>query len=67
MSINKDKERAPSPTGSITVATVISPVQAKNTYPKVKIPDTFTSNRKKFKTYETQYRIYLWADAKRGD
>jgi hypothetical protein len=52
MSINKGKERVSSLTGNIITATVISPVQAKNTYLKVKTPNTFTGDRKKFKAYE---------------
>jgi hypothetical protein len=59
MSTSKGKKRAFSPTGSITVAIIVSSAQAKNTYPKVKAPDTFSGDRKKFKAYETQYRIYL--------
>jgi hypothetical protein len=67
MSTSKGKKRAPSLTGNITAATIVSPVQAKNTYSKVKVSDTFTGDRKKFKAYEAQCRMYLWADAKRGD
>jgi hypothetical protein len=59
MSISKDKERALNPTGSIIITTVISLIQAKNIYPKIKVPDIFIGDRKKFKAYETQYRIYL--------
>jgi hypothetical protein len=59
MSISKDKERVLSLTGNIIAAAIISPVQAKDTYLKIKIPDIFIGDRKKFKTYETQYRIYL--------
>jgi hypothetical protein len=59
MSISKGKERALSPTGSIIAAAIIFPVQAKNTYPKIEVPDTFTGDRKKFKAYETQCRMYL--------
>jgi hypothetical protein len=59
MSTSKSKERAFSPTGNIIAATVIFPVQAKDIYPRMKAPDTFTGDRKKFKAYETQYRIYL--------
>jgi hypothetical protein len=53
MFTSKNKERASSPTGSIIIAAVMFPVQAKNTYFKVEIPDTFTGDRKKFKAYET--------------
>jgi hypothetical protein len=59
MFISKGKERAVSPTGSIIVTAAIFTVQAKNTYPRVKIPDTFLGDRKKFKTYEAQCRMYL--------
>jgi hypothetical protein len=59
MSISKGKERASSLTGNITAATVIFPVQAKNTYLKIATPDTFTGDRKKLKAYETQCRMYL--------
>jgi hypothetical protein len=59
MFISKGKERAPSPTGNTITAAIMSPVQAKNIYPKVEIPDTFTGDRKKFKAYEAQCRIYL--------
>jgi hypothetical protein len=59
MSINKGKERAPSLTGSTIATAIMFPVQAKNIYPKIKAPDTFIGDRKKFKAYETQYRIYL--------
>jgi hypothetical protein len=59
MSINKSKERAFSPTGNIIAAVIIFPVQAKDTYLRIEVPDTFIDDRKKFKIYETQYRIYL--------
>ena len=52
MFISKDKERALSLTGSIIATIIISTVQAKDTYPRVKAPDTFSGDRKKFKTYE---------------
>jgi Zn-dependent M32 family carboxypeptidase len=67
MSISKGKKRVPNLTGNITATTVIFTVQAKDTYLKIKIPDTFLGDRKKFKAYETQCRIYLWTDRKRGD
>jgi hypothetical protein len=59
MFINKDKERASNPTGNIIITTIMSPVQAKNIYFKIKVPDTFIGDRKKFKVYEIQYRMYL--------
>ena len=52
MSTSKGKKRVLNPTGNTIAAAIIFPVQAKNTYPKVKAPDTFTGDRKKFKTYE---------------
>jgi hypothetical protein len=67
MSISKSKERVPSLTGNTIIAVIMSPVQAKDTYFRMKAPDTFTGDRKKFKTYEAQCRMYLWADAKRGN
>ena len=69
MSTSKGKERAPNPTGNIIVtATVIaSTVLVKDIFSRVKVPDTFLGDRKKFKAYETEYRIYFWADAKKGD
>jgi hypothetical protein len=59
MFISKGKERAFSLTGNTIAAVIISPIQAKNTYLRVKILDTFIGDRKKFKTYEIQCRIYL--------
>jgi hypothetical protein len=67
MSISKGKERAVSPTGSITATVAVSTVQVKDIYPRVEAPDTFSGDRKKFKAYEAQCRMYLWADGKRGD
>jgi hypothetical protein len=65
MSTSKGKERAASPTGNITITATVSTVQAKNTYSRVKALDTFSGDRKKFKIYETQCHMYLWADKKR--
>jgi hypothetical protein len=59
MFTSKGKKRATSPTGNITATATISTVQAKDTYPKIKALDTFSGDRKKFKTYEAQYRMYL--------
>jgi hypothetical protein len=59
MSTSKDKKRAPNSTGNIIVTVIMFSVQAKDTYPRVKIPDIFTGDRKKFKAYEAQYRMYL--------
>jgi hypothetical protein len=52
MSISKGKERVLSLTGSIIIATIVFPVQAKDIYLKMKVPDIFTGDRKKFKAYE---------------
>jgi hypothetical protein len=52
MSINKGKERAFSLTGNIIITVIISPVQAKDIYLRVKVSDTFIGDRKKFKVYE---------------
>jgi hypothetical protein len=59
MFISKDKERAPNLTGNTIITTIISTVQAKNTYLRIKILNTFLGDRKKFKVYEAQCRIYL--------
>jgi hypothetical protein len=42
-------------------------IQQKDTYSRVAEPNTFSKNRKKFKAYEAQYRLYIWANQKRGD
>jgi hypothetical protein len=65
MSISKGKKRAASPTGNIIIIAVISTVQAKDIYPRIKILNTFSGDRKKFKIYEAQCRMYLWADKKK--
>ena len=49
-------KRAASPTGSI-VSSVAR--DKKDTYPKVTVPDLFYEDRKKFKAYYTQVRLYL--------
>jgi hypothetical protein len=49
-------KRAASPTGSIVISVT---EDKKNTYPKVAVPDLFYEDRKKFKTYYTQVRLYL--------
>jgi hypothetical protein len=67
MSTSKGKERAASPTGSTITITTVPTVLTKDTFPRVEAPDTFSGDRKKFKTYESQCRMYLWADRKRGD
>ena len=37
----------------------------KEIYPKIHIPDLFYEDRKKFKAYCNQVRLYIWSDAKR--
>jgi hypothetical protein len=59
MSISKGKERAISLTGNIIATVTVFTVLQKDIYPRVKISDTFTGDRKKFKAYETQCRMYL--------
>jgi hypothetical protein len=59
MSISKGKERVTSPTGNTIVIATVSTVQAKNTYPKIEALNTFLGDRKKFKAYEAQCRMYL--------
>ena len=59
MSINKGKERAPNLTGNIITAAVTFTILTKDTFFRVKVSDIFSKNRKKFKTYETKYRIYF--------
>jgi hypothetical protein len=59
MFISKGKKRAFSPTGSIIAAAIIITVLTKDTFFKIKIPDIFSGDRKKFKAYETEYRIYF--------
>jgi hypothetical protein len=67
MSTSKGKERAASPTGNTIITAVISTVLIKDIFLRVKIPDTFFGDRKKFKAYELQCRMYLWADGKKKD
>jgi hypothetical protein len=62
----KNKERAASPTDSIII-TIIITVLAKDTFFKITESDTFSGDRKKFKIYESQYRMYIWADGKRKE
>jgi hypothetical protein len=37
----------------------------KDVYPKVHQPDLFYGDRKKFKAYCNQVRLYIWSDSKR--
>jgi hypothetical protein len=60
MFISKGKKRAISPTGStIIIAVTIFTILIKDTFSKVKFSDIFTGDRKKFKVYELQSRMYL--------
>jgi hypothetical protein len=54
MSTSKGKKRVSNLIGS-TVTAAASTILVKNTFPKVKVPDTFSGDRKKFKAYETEY------------
>jgi hypothetical protein len=58
MSTAKGKERAANPISNVTIA-VTSVIFTKDTFFKVTDPDIFAGDRKKFKVYESQYRIYL--------
>jgi hypothetical protein len=49
-------KRAASPTGSIIDSVAGN---KKDTYPKITVPDLFYRDRKKFKAYCTQIRLYL--------
>jgi hypothetical protein len=59
MFISKGKERALSPIGSIIITAVVSTVLAKDIFLRVKVSDTFLGDRKKFKAYETECRVYF--------
>jgi hypothetical protein len=59
MSTSKGKERVFSLTGSIIITAVIPTVLTKDIFFRVKSPDTFSGDRKKFKIYESQSRMYL--------
>jgi hypothetical protein len=37
----------------------------KDVYPKIHTPDLFYGDRKKFKAYCNQVRLYIWNDSKR--
>jgi hypothetical protein len=65
MFIAKGKERVISLTSSTIITAVILTVLIKDIFLKVEVSDTFSGDRKKFKIYELQCRIYLWADGKR--
>jgi hypothetical protein len=49
-------KRAVSPTGSIVTFVTGN---KKDIYPKIAVPDLFYGDRKKFKAYYTQVRLYL--------
>jgi hypothetical protein len=55
-------KRAVSPTGNV-IGFVAG--DKKDTYFKIAVPDLFYGDRKKFKAYYTQVRLYLWNDFKR--
>jgi hypothetical protein len=59
MFISKGKKRVPSLIGNIIITAAVPTVLQKDIYFKMKLPDTFSGDRKKFKIYETQCRIYL--------
>jgi hypothetical protein len=68
MFTSKSKERVFSLTSNITIAaTIVTTILTKDTYPRIIESDTFLKDRKKFKVYEAQCRIYLWTDGKKGD
>jgi hypothetical protein len=54
MFISKDKERVPSLTGNIIITIVVFTVLAKDIFFRIEASDTFSSDRKKFKAYETE-------------
>jgi hypothetical protein len=58
MSTNKGKERAANLTNSIATA-LITIILIKDTFLRVTESDAFSGDRKKFKAYESQYRMYL--------
>jgi hypothetical protein len=58
MSIAKGKERVVSPIDNVTIV-ITSVILTKDTFPRITDPDTFAGDRKKFKIYESQYRMYL--------
>jgi len=60
----KGKGRDTSPTGSMVTSTTEAGV-TKEAYPKVAEPDLFYGDRKKFKAYCTQTRLYIWADMRK--
>jgi hypothetical protein len=52
MFTNKDKKRVISLTGNTIVTVTASTVLQKDTYLRIKSPDIFSGDRKKFKAYE---------------
>jgi hypothetical protein len=50
-------KRAASPSENVTA--LITDAKDKDTYLKVTVPDLFYGDRKKFKAYYTQVRLYL--------
>jgi hypothetical protein len=58
MSINKSKERVASLIGNVAIA-LITVILTKDTFPRIVELDIFSGDRKKFKVYESQCRMYL--------
>jgi membrane-anchored protein YejM (alkaline phosphatase superfamily) len=61
--MSAEKVRAANPTENTTV--LITGKRDKEVYPKLKKSDLFYGDRKKFKIYYTQVRLYIWTDGKR--
>ena len=59
MFTSKSKKRAFSPTGNTIITIAVFTVLAKDIFFKIEILDTFLNDRKKFKIYEAQYRLYM--------
>jgi hypothetical protein len=52
MSTSKNKERAANLTGNTIITVTVPTVLIKNIFPKIKISNIFSGDRKKFKAYE---------------
>jgi hypothetical protein len=64
------KDRAPSPTPSVSTVTTAATTAAaittsKAPAPKVSKPEPFAGSRQRFKAFCTQVRLCIWADGKR--
>jgi hypothetical protein len=56
----KDKKRAFNLiSNTMTAVTAITTILTKDIYPRIAELDTFLDDRKKFKAYETQCRMYF--------